>query len=564
MKNKILLSILIFIAMLLIFMIPQCFADETIVEIQDPRLKLFLVNDYDLNHDREMSISEMEAIESLFIRGYGYEGGKINSIEELKYCTNLTRLYLFGNNITDITPLSNLTNLTYLDLGENNITDITALSNLTNLTSLNLTNNVIFGLSPLTSLTNLTYLNIHENKISDISELNSLTNLETLIASHNYITAVENLSGLSNLQTLNLSNNYIKSISGFDTLPNLTSLDLTNNIISEVVITSGFSNLKYLHLDSNLLEKIEIRNLENLLGFATSPYPYGRDFKNNNTLKEIILSDLPKLTNFYINGKTNLKDVTIQNMNSLETIFITDCTVESLTLDTLPVLTTLNCKANRISSLENLNNLPKLQSVNFIANNISDISPLTRFPKLAVADMRENPINQEDSGTQATIYQLMEYGPFELLLSDYVPTITTVETKDVTVNDESVEVMPVGKGTDISNFINEENFPIINTYTITVYDASGNEKAETEKLGSRNIIKITNSAGDVLAEYTVIVPGDVTGNGEVKMYDSFVILKGTLFSGSLDAIETLIRDYNKDGSVKMFDAFAFLKQALFN
>lgn len=149
---------------------------------------------------------------------------------------------------------------------------------------------------------------------------------------------------------------------------------------------------------------------------------------------------------------------------------------------------------------------------------------------------------------------------------EFVPLeeLTTVETKDVTINDEPIQVMPIDKDSEIQKFINEENFPVVNTYTITVYDATGNEKSETEKIGSKNVIKITNSAGDILAEYMVIVFGDITGNGEVKMYDAFTILKDSLFNGKLDEIETLIRDFNNDGEVKMYDAFSFLKEALFN
>lgn len=628
MKRKILMSVVLFCTILLIFAIPQCFADETIVEFKDENLKEALVKYYDTNQDGEMSVDEMESITNIGMIG-GYEQPKnVSKIDDLKYCINLQKLNLSNNNVEDISVLSNLTKLETLNLSGNNVKDISSLNNLTNLNSLDLSNNNIMDISALSNLINLKFLDISRNNIEDISALSNLTNLTILYLWENSIIDISPLSNLKEFSSLELSSNNIKDISsltGFehvtslnisgnkleeltelDSFPNLTKLDISNNQNLKTIKLENIINLTYLDIGSNTsLKSLKLENLENLSkiifigtyletlelkdlkNLETLPYIKYDNMKTiklenlekleslgdvlsyrsliaNEKLEEVILYNLPKFTSFSLNGKINLKNVTIQNMNSLQTISITDCTVESLTLDTLPILTTLNCKANRISSLENLNNLPELQSVNFIANNISDISPLTRFPKLAVADMRENPINQEDSGTQATIYQLMEYGPFNLLLSEYTPVLTTVENEDVIVNDETVAVMPVEKGTNISEFLNEENFPVINTYTITVYDASGNEKSETEKIGSKNVIKITNSAGDTIAEYMVIVPGDVTGNGEVKMYDSFVILKGTLFSGSLDAIETLIRDYNKDGSVKMYDAFAFLKQALFN
>ncbi len=55
--------------------------------------------------------------------------------------TNLTALYLGGNQIADVQPLSALTNLTALNLGSNQIADVQPLSALTNLTALNLGSN---------------------------------------------------------------------------------------------------------------------------------------------------------------------------------------------------------------------------------------------------------------------------------------------------------------------------------------------------------------------------------------------------------------------------------------
>ena len=139
---------------------------------------------------------------------------------------------------------------------------------------------------------------------------------------------------------------------------------------------------------------------------------------------------------------------------------------------------------------------------------------------------------------------------------------TLKETDDVEVNGETISVMPIDNLTKIEEVLNVENFPTIGDYEIVVVDKDGNEKDSTQKLGSRDVIQIKDDEGNVIEEHVVIVNGDVNGDGELKMYDSFQILKGSIMNSNNDAIETLIRDKNGDGKVMMYDAFQFLKQAI--
>jgi internalin A len=125
--------------------------------------------------------------------------------------TNLTSLFLAGNQISDIKPLSSLTNLTSLALLINKISDITPLSNLTNLTTLYLEGNQISDIKPLSNLTNLTFLILDNNQISDIKSLSSLTNLTSLSLLNNKISDITPLSNLTNLTDLSLSINPLVS-----------------------------------------------------------------------------------------------------------------------------------------------------------------------------------------------------------------------------------------------------------------------------------------------------------------------------------------------------------------
>ncbi|MDE0467543.1 MAG: DUF5050 domain-containing protein, partial [Candidatus Poribacteria bacterium] len=66
---------------------------------------------------------------------------RIANLTGLEHATNLSHLYLWGNNISDVSPLAGLTQLTDLDLYDNNISDISPLVGLTRLTDLDLTDN---------------------------------------------------------------------------------------------------------------------------------------------------------------------------------------------------------------------------------------------------------------------------------------------------------------------------------------------------------------------------------------------------------------------------------------
>lgn len=137
---------------------------------------------------------------------------------------------------------------------------------------------------------------------------------------------------------------------------------------------------------------------------------------------------------------------------------------------------------------------------------------------------------------------------------------TTLTTQKI----NSKEIMNFGVKTSIDSLINSTNFPVLDKmYTVEVYDSTENKKSNTEKIGSKNTIKIKDPFGNLAKEYIIVVKGDVTGNGCARMFDSFQILKDTIVPGIfLDEIDIKIRDYNNDEKVRMYDAFQFLKEAV--
>lgn len=104
------------------------------------------------------------------------------TIEPLKYCTDLIALDLGHHAITDISVIGTLTNLKILILADNNIQDISPIANLKELMYLEIFINYrITDLSPLAGLTNLLDLNLYYLPVmEDYSPLYSLPKLERL------------------------------------------------------------------------------------------------------------------------------------------------------------------------------------------------------------------------------------------------------------------------------------------------------------------------------------------------------------------------------------------------
>ena len=134
-------------------------AGQPVVTFPDPNLEAAMREALNIPFG-PIHASDLAGLASLSASWRGIE-----DLSGLQYCTNLTGLNLWANQISDISPLANLTNLTYLYLGANQISDISSLANLTNLTGLQLDSNQISDISPLTNL------NLCSNQINDISPL---------------------------------------------------------------------------------------------------------------------------------------------------------------------------------------------------------------------------------------------------------------------------------------------------------------------------------------------------------------------------------------------------------
>ena len=66
----------------------------------------------------------------------------------------------------------------------------------------------------------------------------------------------------------------------------------------------------------------------------------------------------------------------------------------------------------------------------------------------------------------------------------------------------------------------------------------------------------------LLIEYTETILGDISGNGEIDLYDAIEIAKAIMGLRTFTAEEMIIADFNKDGTVDLYDAIEIARTLL--
>jgi len=251
--------------------------EDVITVIVNPRqksliedLNLEILARYAIKYPKgELCTDKLMELDSLSRSGIGLKN-KVQSIEGIESCSNLTYLGLANESITDLAPLSSLIKLEYLNLNQNyTIEDISPIYNLTNLKTLIIYSNPITDISGLGNLTKLIYLDILGTPISDISSLANLVNLEILYfdgaGTETSFYSLEPLANLVKLRYLDIAARGITDIQPLANLTELVSLNVSYNDLIEISAVSNMKKLIRLYIRKSGVEDIAgIRYLENL------------------------------------------------------------------------------------------------------------------------------------------------------------------------------------------------------------------------------------------------------------------------------------------------------------
>ena len=531
--------------------------------VKDEALKQYFIGSgKDTDENGKISVSELENVTDIIIDCS--EVGMPKDYSSLKYAVNL--YYFYISNVSNISNLSFLSNLEGINVG-----GLTVFNS--SLTTLN-------GIEHLTSLTNLYISDCHS--LSDISAVSYLTNLKSLYISGGSVKNADAISNLTKLEQVDLSNNDLRAI------PDLSRIEA---FFDDETIENNYVYFR-VNNNPNLTDISKIANTK-LKDFSLYQVNVSdvSPLKNMPNLKNIYIYQVPNLTDVSVIAEmedlktvsisyTSIEEISFNNKNNINYLFLSNNKLTRCDLTNInSSLEYLYLDNNNFSEIPNIENLITLKNLHISGNNISDISPLVaKRNSLKTVYMYDNEVNPYKESTIDVLYTLAEYN-IEIFLGDCSRfegqdeeiEVLTEEAKETIIpfpmGDEEVNVYPIDPSMISNvkeNFISE-NFIIPTDGRIEVLDINGNILEDGKKIGSRSVITVYDKDGNELVTVTVAVKGDVSGNGELALFDAFKILIGTLTDPdgkNLDVYDYLIRDYNGDGYVQLFDAFKFLIASL--
>ena len=334
----------------------------------------------------DITDTDMETITTL-------EGGgwNISDISGIEYCSNLTSLSLWGNQIVGIDELLSLTNLNWVDLSNNQITNINALVQNTDIGS----GDTVYLIGNPLSTTAIAFIpQLEARGVTVFFDGGTVvtfsdTNFEALIRSTlSKPTGDITDADMETITSLNGGGWNISDISGIEYCSNLTSLSLWGNQIIDISDLIGLANLNWIDLSNN--QVISINALIQNSGIGNGDIVY----LTNNPLTSASIAYIQDLkdrgvTVFFDGGTvvtfsdTNFEAL-IRSTLSKPTGDITDTDMETIT--------SLNGGGWNISDISGIEYCNNLTSLSLWGNQIIDISDLIGLTNLNWIDLSNNQV----------------------------------------------------------------------------------------------------------------------------------------------------------------------------
>ncbi|CAL6064952.1 leucine-rich_repeat domain-containing protein [Hexamita inflata] len=137
---------------------------------------------------------------------------QLQNIGPLKFCTQLTELYISETSVADIWSLQYMKNLKILHMYETQVDDLHPLQNLCKLKRIFAHHTCIIDVSPLSKLTQLKELYLSFNKITNAETLKHHQNFSRYDFSDQYIPTTDELKFYNQILTIHSSHKQIRKI----------------------------------------------------------------------------------------------------------------------------------------------------------------------------------------------------------------------------------------------------------------------------------------------------------------------------------------------------------------
>jgi Leucine-rich repeat (LRR) protein len=389
-------------------------------DFKDPAFRAFVLDNYDTNHDGEISQSEADAVTYMDTPGTYSTRGEIRNLEGIQIFRNLTELDCSYEKLTWLPDLSPLTHLQALYAESNYLIHIANLSALSSLNMLLLSNNQLTEIPPLTGLSNLTNLYLDQNLLNELPDMSGLTNLQSLNVSGNNLSGLPDLSDSTNLRNLSFGSNVIHEFPDLDFATELRLLDCSNNDSLETMDLSPFAEkLETLYCGYNqLTEIVDLSAMDHLKTL---------DCSHNRITDLYAVSDLTSLN--YLACRAN-ELLALPDLSPLTDLDYLICSENNLTeipgLDSLDGLVSLYCEKNSItdlSAIADMSELTYLQCSECPLGALPDLSNLDNLQMLTCSDCELTDI-PDVTGCDAIWYLWCDGNDFGI---DDCPLIQTIE-----------------------------------------------------------------------------------------------------------------------------------------
>ena len=124
------------------------------------------------------------------------------------------------------------------------------------------------------------------------------------------------------------------------------------------------------------------------------------------------------------------------------------------------------------------------------------------------------------------------------------------------INDDQKTIGNVNSGTKVSDIKNGTT----TNGTITITDKDGKDLSDSDKVGTGS--KVTITKDDKKEEYTIVIPGDINGDGEVTTTDLQQLIDQILGKSTGDKFTNLAGDFDGDGALTISDVSILRKKLL--
>ncbi len=391
------------------------------IYVPDANFKAYLVREFDIDSDGEISYEEAEAVEEINISA---SLSRIESLAGIEYFTSLKSLDCSYNRIESL-DLSNNTALTSVNASNNYLTSLDV-TGCRSLVSLDCSSNDLPALD-VSTLISLETLDCSDNKLAglNVSKNTALKSLDcgsnslnvlnlrenrqlTDLNSENNALSVLDITTCTELQTLDISGNSIGSID-FSKAAGLVSLDCSGNRLSRVDV-SACSGLATMDCSGNALTGLDVAVCEDLVSLNCSHNSLtSLNVSGNTKLETLDCSGNPDLAKLWMTEAQEgslavTKDETTEVFHNDGGVVIPDAALKAwlignydddgdgeLSIAEADNVILVNCSGRGVKDLTGLEACTNLETIDCSNNEISTIR-LPRLTKLTTLRCYGNPV----------------------------------------------------------------------------------------------------------------------------------------------------------------------------